>query len=87
MPKKFTNINQNYHQNDSAVKSSIFYKIGAIMRKIKMVHTFEEEKGEKKKVVRGKVLPDPSIDEYVVFYHTSWQPGVPEHVYNYKSTL
>ena len=47
-----------------------------------MLDTFEEEKGEKKKVVGSKVFPDASIDEYVVLYHTSWQPGVPEHVYN-----
>ena len=87
MVKKFTNINQNYHQNDYAVKSSFFYKMGAIIRKPKMLHTFEEEKGEKKKVVGSKVFPDPSVDEYVVFYYTSWQPGVPEHVYKYKSTL
>ena len=44
MPKKFTNINQNYQQNDYAVKSSFFDKMGAIMRKLKMVHTFDEEK-------------------------------------------
>ena len=49
------------------------------MRKLKMLYTFEEEKGEKKKVVR-KEFSDPSVDEYVVFYHTNWQPGVPEHL-------
>ena len=56
--------------------------MGQILRKLMK----EEEKGEKKKVV-GNFFPDPSIDEYVVFYHTSWQPGVPEHVYKFKSTL
>ena len=49
MPNKFTNINQNYQQNDYAVKSSFFYKMGAIMRKLKMADTFQEEKAEKKK--------------------------------------
>ena len=66
--------------------------MGDIIRKIKK----EEEKGEKKKEVGGKkkkevpanVFHDPSVDEYIVFYHTSWQPGVPEHVYNkFKKSL
>ena len=59
----------------------------AITRKLKMLDTFEKEKGEKQKEVGRKVFPDPSVDEYVVFYHTSWQPGVPEHVYKYKTIL
>ena len=59
--------------------------MGQILRKLKK----EEEKGEKKKVAGGlkkkevaaNVLPDPNVDEYIVFYHNSWEPGVPEHVY------
>ena len=86
MAMKFTNINQNYHPNDYAVKYMLFYKMGTIMRKLKMLHNFEEEKGEEKSVVGSKVFPDPSVDEYVVLYHTCWQPGVPEYVYKYKST-
>ena len=61
--------------------------MGAILRKMKMVYYIQEEKGEKKKDVDGTVFPDPSVDEYVMFYHTSWQPGVPEHLYKFKSTL
>ena len=60
--------------------------MGQIMRTLKMLRTFEEKKGEKKKVLGSNSFPDPSTDKYVLFYHTSWQPGVPEHVYNkYKS--
>ena len=55
------------------------------MPKLKKVDTFQE--GQKKKEIGGNVIPDPSVDEYVVFYYTSWQPGVPEHVYKFKTTL
>ena len=52
----------------------------------------EEEKGEKNEVAGGEKkkelsandFPDPSVDDYIIFYHTSWQPGVPEVVYKFK---
>ena len=43
--------------------------------------------GEQKKVEHAKISPDPSVDEYILLYHTSWQPGVPEHLYNFKAPL
>ena len=56
------------------------------MTKPKKVDTSQED-GHKKKETDGDVIPDPSVDEYVVFYHTRWQPGVPEHVYKFKKPL
>ena len=57
-----------------------------ILRKLKKEEEKVEKKkvagGEKKKEVPADVLPDPNVDEYIVFYHNSWQPGVPAHVYN-----
>ena len=53
------------------------------MPKLNNVDTFEEE-GQKHEETGENVIPDPSVDEYVVFYYTSFQPGVPEHVYKFK---
>ena len=56
----------------------------------------EEEKEEKKKLAGGEqkkekpfifTSPDPSDDEYVLFCHSSWQPGVPENLYKFKAPL
>ena len=60
--------------------------MGQILRKLKK----EEEKGEKKKLAGGEkkkdvpanAFPNPNVDEYIEFYHNSWQPGVPEHLYS-----
>ena len=64
------------------------YKMEQIKEKIKK----EEEKkkltgGEEKKAKPGNLSHDPSVDEYVLFYHKSWQPGVPEHLYKVKALL
>ena len=59
--------------------------MGATMPKQMKVDTFHEE-GQQNKETGVNVIPD-RVDEYVVFYHTSWQPGVPEHVYKFKKTL
>ena len=89
--KKFTNINKNHHKIDYAVKFSFFYKMGQIMRKLKKEEEKEEKKivvgGEQKKEEPANLSPDPSVDEYILFYHTSWQPGVPEHLYKFKAPL
>ena len=63
---------------------SFFYIMEAAMKKLKKV---VQEKGQKNKETGGYVIPDTSVDEYILFYHTSWQPGVPEHVYKFKKTL
>ena len=60
--------------------------MGAILRKLKMISTFKEEKGEEEKEARNVVL-DPSVDEYVICYHATVQPGVPEEFYKFKETL
>ena len=46
------------------------------MTKPKKVDILQED-GEKNKEAGGDVISDPSVDEYVVFYYTSWQSGVP----------
>ena len=60
------------------------------MRELKKEEEKEEKKivagGEQKKVEHAKISPD-SVDEYILLYHTSWQPGVPEHLYNFKAPL
>ena len=61
--------------------------MGAILRKLNMISTFEEEKGEKKKEEAGIVVLDPSVDDYVLFYYATWQPGVPEEFSKCKETL
>lgn len=53
--------------------------------KLKKVDAFQE--GQKNQETGSNVIPDPRVDPYVVFYHTTWQPGVPEHVYKFKTTL
>ena len=61
--------------------------MGAMIGKIKVFFTFGEEKREKKKELRRKGHLDPNAEDYVLCYHMNWQPGVPEYVYKYKSTL
>ena len=55
------------------------------MTKLMKVYTSNE--GQKKEEAGGNAIPDPSVDDYVVFYYTTVQPGVPEHVYKFKTTL
>ena len=52
-----------------------------------MISTFEEEKGEKKKQEAEIVVLDPSVDDYVLFYYATFQPGVPEEFSKCKETL
>ena len=56
------------------------------MTKPKKVDTLQAE-GEKNKEAGGDIIPVPSVDEYVVFYYISWQPGVPDDVYKFQTTL
>lgn len=88
---KFTDIDKNHHKIDYPVKFSFIYKMGQTMRKLNKKEEKEEKKivagGEQKKVEHAKISPDPSVDEYILLYHTSWQPGVPEHLHNFKAPL
>ena len=65
--------------------------MGLIMSQLKNEEGKEEKKKfageEQKKEKPANLSPDPSVDEYVLFYHTSWQPGVPEHLYEFKKPL
>ena len=88
---KFTDIDKNHHKIDYAVKFSFIYKMGQTMRKLNKEEEKEEKKivvgGEQKKVDHAKISPNSSVDEYIPLYHTTWQPGVPEHLYNFKEPL
>ena len=65
-----------------------FFLMGSTLGKLKVLDTFKEEKGEKKKKKEcGTNLPDPSVDEYILFYHTTCQLGVPDHVYKFEKSL
>ena len=45
----------------------------ALITKLKKIDTFQE--GQKKKETCDNAIPDPNVDDYVVFYDTSGQPG------------
>ena len=65
--------------------------MGQILRQLKKEEGNEEKNtfagGEQKKEKPARLSPDPSVDEYILFYHASWQPGVPEHLYKVKAPL
>ena len=88
---KFTDIDKNHHKIDYAVKFSFIYKMGQTMKKLKKGEEKEKNMiivgGVQKKEEHAKITPEPSVDEYILLYHTSWQSGVPEHLYNVKVPL
>ena len=54
--------------------------------KLKVTFACNDEKGDKKKEA-GTLRLQASLDQYVLLYNTSWQPGVPDNVYKFIKTL